>query len=128
MKNASPVFSPKASFGREERSSTQNTIPAAAVAEVRQFEVIKIAIDMHSAMWVASRQLVNRGKSLLLEYGLGRTGSHRLGGHEETPAVLIHTHPIALSTALLHPARRLPRVSALIFGVHVLSSRQHVRR
>jgi len=70
MKNASPIFSPKASFGREERSSTQNTIPTAAVAEVRQFEVIKIAIDMHSAMWVASRQLANRGKSLLLGYGL----------------------------------------------------------
>lgn len=59
MKNPSPIFSQQASFGREERSSTQNSIPAAAVAEVRQFEVIKIAIDMHSAMWVASRQLDN---------------------------------------------------------------------
>jgi transposase len=53
-----PSSSRKTSVGREERSSTAEKI-AEAVGAVFQYEVIKIAIDMHAKVWVASRQLDN---------------------------------------------------------------------
>ena len=53
----------KTSVGREERSSaTHNSLPLSspsAAPDVRQHDVIKIAIDMHGTLWVASRQLDN---------------------------------------------------------------------
>jgi transposase len=58
MKNVQDSFSPKASVGREERSSTPEKI-ATAVEAVFEYEVIKIAIDMHDKLWVMSRQLDN---------------------------------------------------------------------
>jgi len=58
MKNVQSSSSPKASVGREERSSTAEKI-VDAVDGVFQNEVIKIAIDMHAKVWVASRQLDN---------------------------------------------------------------------
>jgi transposase len=62
MKNVQDCFSQKASVGREERSSTPEKIAAAVEAVVEavfQYEVIKIAIDMHDKLWVMSRQLDN---------------------------------------------------------------------
>ena len=48
----------KASVGREERSSTAVEL-SNAVEDGFQYEVIKIAIDMHAKTWVMSRQLDN---------------------------------------------------------------------
>jgi len=58
MKNEQSSSSRKTSVGREERSSTATKI-ADAVAACFQYEVIKIAIDMHAKLWVAARQLDN---------------------------------------------------------------------
>jgi transposase len=58
MKKVQPSSSRKTSVGREERSSTAKKI-VAAVKAAFQYEVIKIAIDMHAKLWVASRQLDN---------------------------------------------------------------------
>jgi transposase len=61
MTNTTPIISRKASVGREERSSTQDTTTAttASSAQARRYETIKLAIDMHSKLWVISRQLDN---------------------------------------------------------------------
>jgi transposase len=58
MKNVQLSSSQKTSVGREERSSTAEKI-VNTVDGVLQYEVIKIAIDMHAKLWVASRQLDN---------------------------------------------------------------------
>ena len=58
MKNNPCSSSRKTSVGREERSSAKIAI-AQAVAVVTQYEAIKIAIDVHSVLFVASRQLDN---------------------------------------------------------------------
>jgi transposase len=58
MTNTAPIISRKASVGREERSSTQDK-QTKCVGVDRRYETIKIAIDMHSKLWVISRQLEN---------------------------------------------------------------------
>jgi transposase len=52
------TFSRKTSVGRGERSSANIAIVEATAAQ-KQYETIKIAIDVHTALFVASRQLDN---------------------------------------------------------------------
>src|SRR5438105_14542833 len=49
----------KTSVGREDLSSTHCPIGQAVIASGRQYETIKVAIDVHSALFVACRQLDN---------------------------------------------------------------------
>jgi transposase len=58
MQQTISSHSRKTSVGREERSSTAAKI-VDAVEGVFQYEVIKLAIDMHATLWVVSRQLDN---------------------------------------------------------------------
>ena len=53
------VSSRKTSVGREELISTNTRIGQAAVASATQHQTIKVAIDVHSSLFVASRQLDN---------------------------------------------------------------------
>jgi len=54
----STVSSRKTSVGREERSSANIAI-ADSVASAKQYDTIKVAIDVHSKLFVGSRQLDN---------------------------------------------------------------------
>jgi transposase len=57
MTNTSSISSRKTSVGREERASANTASTVASAEADAQCEVIKIAIDMHQKLWVASRQL-----------------------------------------------------------------------
>ena len=58
MRKNHTFSSRKTSVGREERSSAVQKTVGSAAAEF-PYDLIKIAIDMHARMWVASRQLDN---------------------------------------------------------------------
>jgi transposase len=56
MNQTATISSRKTSDGREERSSAQVT-PEQATAGEKPYDVIKVAIDVHGQVWVASRQI-----------------------------------------------------------------------
>ena len=55
----STISSQKASVGRGERASTNIVTVEAAASAGKEYETIKIAIDVHQVLFVASRQLDN---------------------------------------------------------------------
>jgi transposase len=56
MNKTASTFSRKTSVGREERSSAQGTCEQSTAAD-KPYDVIKVAIDVHGKVWVASRQI-----------------------------------------------------------------------